>query len=126
MNDGHVRTAVVSQAGQAVACIVLSTPLGPWLMPRLYWTVPLRMSESPASSTAIVEQRNSLPHAVPSSIYVERVSRWNPPKPIRLFLWAEQVTELAQDKPATHVYQYVWRLTLLPAKWWTEVLESIE
>jgi hypothetical protein len=34
----------------------------------IYW-VPVRMSESPASRTAMVEQRKSLPQAVPSSIW---------------------------------------------------------
>jgi len=39
----------------------------------IYAALALRMSESPASRMAMVEQRKSLPQAVPSSIYNKKV-----------------------------------------------------
>lgn len=78
------------------------------LNPR-YEVEPVRMSESPASRTAIVEQRYSFPHAVPSSI---------------CFI----ISQLTLQSPteASSLGLIFLRLTLLPAKWWTLVFDSIE
>ena len=48
--------------------LVVQVKLCPPFVICLYDVEPLRISESPASSTAMVEQRYSLPQAVPSSI----------------------------------------------------------
>jgi len=45
-----------------------------------YCVWPLKISESPASKTAIVEHLYSFPHAVPSSIYVNNQYKCCPSK----------------------------------------------
>lgn len=56
-----------------------------------YAVCELRMSESPASRMAMVEQRKSFPHAVPSSICVRlQVSRCHPPQPAGCFSGLER------------------------------------
>lgn len=52
-----------------------------------YATCELRMSESPASRMAMVEQRKSFPQAVPSSIYMESQYVDFPPKPTARWTW---------------------------------------
>ena len=66
---------------------------------------PLRISESPASRIAIVEHRYNLPQAVPSSIYSS----------VRL---SSYQFNIKLRRAVEH--------TLLPAKWWTLVFDSIE
>ena len=47
----------------------------------IYAVAPVKMSESPASKTAIVEHRYNFPHAVPNSIYGKVSIIVYPPKP---------------------------------------------
>lgn len=67
----------------------------------------------------MVEQRNSLPHAVPSSICI-MVSMCTLQSHSDFFAGQWQWQACASDKGDVFV------LTLLPAKWWTLVLESME
>ena len=75
-------------------------PTLPLLCTFPYDVEPLRISESPASKTAIVEQRYSFPHAVPSSICCT-ISHMTLQSPLK----------------ASSLGLIFFVLTLLPAKW---------
>ena len=76
-----------------------------------YEVFALRISESPASRIAIVEHRNSFPHAVPSSICTPqaRSAKCDPPQPIpleRLLLRAREETLQSREAPSlgSHIF----------------------
>jgi hypothetical protein len=101
-----------------------------------------RMSESPASMMAMVEQRKSLPQAVPSSICITgkiQVSQSGPSKDSCVF--AERASSQgsrvsmssravikapSRDMRFFLLSQSGVERTLLPVKWWTAVLPSME
>jgi hypothetical protein len=107
-----------------------------------YW--PERMSESPASRMAIVEQRKSLPQAVPSSIC--RLKKKSPVSHGLLPSKAWILRLLLRVAPRTTYFcaksrhgaqeeqrgrgggmeiKRLVELTLLPEKWWTGALASM-
>ena len=82
------------------------------------------MSESPASNTAIVEHLKSFPQAVPNSIYTT-VSAFIHSEFLLLF-HAAKASGNSTLPHGIYAYDEECSLTLLPAKWWTLVFDSME
>lgn len=81
------------------------------------------MSESPASRIAMVEQRKSLPQAVPSSTVVGNWSAYSvPSKALHGDFFAGKT--LSGESQMTKKPRKL-DLLLLPLKWWTLVLASM-